>query len=112
MEQKADLHFVEPLLKMLKRLNKNKECVCPGCNEPPIDSHIISESVLKLLATQGKVLTWEHSEDEIVLNTIRGHAWEHIHKEPKPASIKKDVTYPIFCKEHDRSIFEMLENPE
>ena len=112
MEQKADLHFVQPLLKMLKQLNRNKECVCPSCSELPIGSHIIAESVLKLLAPQGEVLTWERSEDEIVLSTIRGHAWDHIHKKPKQVSIKKGVTYPIFCDEHDGTIFEALENPE
>lgn len=108
MEQKADLHFVQPLLKMLKQLNRNKECVCPSCSELPIGSHIIAESVLKLLAPQGEVLTWERSEDEIVLSTIRGHAWDHIHKKPKQVSIKKGVTYPIFCGEHDGTIFEAL----
>lgn len=112
MEQKADFQFVEPLLKTLKRLNKNNKCVCPGCSEPPIGSHIIAESVLKLLADQGEVLTWERSEEEIVLSSIRGHAWDHIHQEPKRVSIKKGVTYPIFCDEHDGPIFEALENPE
>jgi hypothetical protein len=112
MEQKADLQFVEPLLQTLKQLNTNNECVCPGCSEPSIGSHIIAESVLKLLADQGQVLTWERTEAEIVVSTVRGHAWDHIHQEPKRVSIKKGVTYPIFCDEHDSSIFEMLENPE
>jgi L-rhamnose mutarotase len=111
MEQKADLHFVQPLLKMLKQFNSNKQCVCPSCSEPPIGSHVIAESVLKLLATQGEVLTWERSEDEIVVDTIRGDAWDHIHKEPKRVGIKNNVTYPIFCDKHDNNIFEALEKP-
>ncbi|HYU74246.1 MAG TPA: hypothetical protein VEL31_16365, partial [Ktedonobacteraceae bacterium] len=89
MEQtKADLQFVEPFRKKLKQLNKNTQCVYPGCKKKPIGSHVIAESVLKLLADQSKVLTWEHSEDEIIVNAIRGHEWEHVYKQPKSVGIE------------------------
>jgi len=53
MEQKADLQSVEPFRKKLKQLNKNNQCVYPGCKKRPIGSHVIAESVLKLIADKG-----------------------------------------------------------
>jgi len=112
MESKSDLQFVETLRKKMKSFNKNDECICHGCKKEPIRSHIIPESVLELLAdVEGKVLTWERSDEEIIVNTLRGHEWDHIYKQPKKVHIGKNVTYPIFCNEHDNDIFEALEKP-
>ena len=111
MEQKTGLQFVEPFRKELKRLNKNNQCVYPGCKKKPIGSHVIAESVLKLIADKSKVLTWERSDEEILVNTIRGHEWDHIHKQPKSVGIETEVTYPIFCCQHDNDVFEVLEKP-
>jgi hypothetical protein len=108
---RADLQFVEPFRKKLKQLNKNKQCVYPGCKNIPIGSHVITESVLKLLADKSKVLTWEHSEDEIIVNAIHGHEWDHVYKQPKSVGIETEVTYPIFCSEHDNDVFKALEKP-
>src|SRR5579859_6651382 len=111
MEQKADLQFVEPLRKKLKKLSRNSQCIYPGCEEEPISSHIIAESVLKLLADQGNVLTMERSDDDLIVNAIRGQKWEHAYKQPKSIGIGKQATYPIFCSRHDNTLFEPLEQP-
>jgi hypothetical protein len=111
MEQKADLQFVETFRKKLKQLNKNNQCVYPGCKNKPIGSHVIAESVLKLLADKSKVLTWERSDDEIIVNAIRRHEWDQVYKQPKSVGIETEVTYPIFCCEHDNDVFEALEKP-
>ena len=111
MEQKAELQFVETFRKKLKQLNKNNQCVYPGCKKKPIGSHVIAESVLKLLADNGKVLTWERSDDEIIVNAIRRYEWDQVYKQPKSVGIETEVTYPIFCCEHDNDVFAALEKP-
>lgn len=111
MDSKADLQFVQPLLKKLRNFQNNSRCLYPGCGERPIGSHIIAESTLELLADEeGKVLTWEATDNSVVVNTIQGHEWERIYQQPRRVGIRQEVTYPIFCQEHDNGIFAELEN--
>jgi len=108
----TDLQFVEPLRKKIQSLNKNRQCVVPGCKQKPAHSHVIPESILALLGNeQGKVLTWEYSDEEILINQIRGGTWDQLFQEPKRIGISRDATYPIFCSPHDNGIFIPLEKP-
>jgi hypothetical protein len=108
----TDLQFVEPLRQHIQSLNKNKQCIVPECKQKPAHSHIIPESVLALLGDeQGKVLTWEYSDEEILINHIRGATWEQLFQQPKRRGISRDATYPIFCSSHDNGIFISLEKP-
>lgn len=93
-------------------MNKNRQCVFPECKQKPANSHIIPESVLALLGDkQGKVLTWEYSDEEILINQIRGATWDQLFQQPKRIGIGKDTTYQIFCSSHDNGIFIPLEKP-
>lgn len=108
----TDLQFVEPLRKKIQGLNRNKRCIVHGCKEKPAHSHVIPESILRLLSDQqGKILTWEYSDEEILINLIRGKTWNQLFQEPKRIGVNKDATYPIFCETHDNSIFAPLEKP-
>ena len=111
MDSKSDKQFVEPLLKLLRKFQNNTRCLYPGCQKRPIGSHVIAESVLELLADEeGKVLTWEASDNDIVENTLQGHEWERVYRKPRRVGIRQEVTYPIFCREHDNGIFAELED--
>jgi hypothetical protein len=111
MESKPEKQFIEPLLKLLRKFQNNTRCLYPGCQKRPIGSHLIAESVLEQLADEeGKVLTWEASDNDIVENTLQGYEWERVYKQPKRVGIRREVTYPIFCREHDNGIFTALED--
>ena len=83
MEQNSDLRNIETLRKTLRQLNSNRECVYPSCTQKPCKSHVIAESVLKLLTDSGAVLTSERSEDDIIVNSIRERPWDQVYKEPE-----------------------------
>ena len=111
MGTKSDKQFVEPLLKILRKFQNNNRCLYPGCSKEPIGSHVIAESVLEQLAdNEGKVLTWNVSDNDIVVNTLQGHEWDRVYKQPRRVGIRQEVTYPIFCGEHDNGIFAELED--
>jgi hypothetical protein len=110
--EKADRQYLEPLRKQIQAFNRNKQCIFHKCKNKPDGCHVISESILGLLQdAEGKVLTWERSDEEIFVNFIRGYSWDHIYQKPKRISIGKDATYPIFCNTHDNGIFAPLEKP-
>lgn len=110
---KADMQFVQPLLKKLRSFQNNSRCLYPGCERRPIGSHVIARSALELLADEeGKVLTWEATDNSIVENTIQGHEWGRVYQQPRRVGIRQEVTYPIFCQEHDNGIFAELENTD
>src|SRR5439155_877893 len=72
---------------------------------------VIAESVLERLADkEGKVLTWEASYHDVVVNTLQGHEWDRVYQQPKRVGIRQEVTYPIFCREHENGIFSALED--
>ena len=103
--------FKSIFLRTLKKMDRNNQCLYPGCKRKPIDSHIIAKAVLKRIAHNGKVLTWNWYEEDIANINPNDQDWERIFTEPKEAGIGKDVTYPIFCHTHDNNIFRVLENP-
>jgi hypothetical protein len=95
----------------MRTFNGNHHCLYPNCKQKPIRSHIIAESVLEQLADQeGKVLTWNPTDHDIVISTIRGHEWDYVYKHPRKVGIRQEVTYPIFCDEHDNDVFAALED--
>src|SRR5438128_9422146 len=109
MRQQSDRRFIGVLLKILRKLNKNDQCLCPKCKEKPINSHVIAESVLERLAHKGKVLRWAPSDTDIVRNDSSDQELERIYDEPKLAGIREEVNYPLFCQPHDNQVFEPLE---
>ncbi len=111
MDRRAYGQFKGMLLRTLKKMDTNNQCLYPGCKKKPIDSHVIAESVLERIAHNGKVLTWNWYEEDIANSDRNDQGWERIYAEPKEAGIRKDVTYPIFCCMHDNDIFQALENP-
>jgi len=107
----TDLQFIEPFLKKMREFNRNHQCLYPNCKWRPVGSHIIAESILERLANQeGKVLTWDPTDHDVIINAVHGHQWDDIYKQPKKVGIRQDVTYPIFCKEHDNDVFAALED--
>lgn len=80
--------------------HRTKTCFIVGCEEKPIRSHSIAESrLLKRISSNGNVLhmsfqaSAESGEAEIV-----------------PVGKAKATTFPGLCKEHDREIFECIDN--
>ena len=67
------------------QLNTNHQRIYPGCTNKPIGSHAVAELVLFLLLAneERKVLTWEHSDIDVVVDTIRLHEWDHLHSTTK-----------------------------
>ena len=109
MESKSDKQFVEPLLTTLRKFQNNNRCLYPGCPKKPIGSHIIAESILEQLAdNEGKVLTWDVSDNDIVVNTLQGHEWDHVYKQPRRVDIRQEVTYPIWWSQKSRQF--LVEN--
>lgn len=111
MDQRTYGQWKGVLLDTLKKLDRNNQCVYPDCKKKPIASHIIAESALKRIAHDGKILTWNWYEEDIVHSDPHDQDWERIYVEPKEVFIGKDVTYPIFCATHDNDTFRSLENP-
>jgi len=68
---------------------RNSKCLFLECNEKAINSHIISKGVLKRIAKNGHV-NW-------------------LFKNKSQSSIAQTYTFPAFCSEHDRCLFEEID---
>ena len=90
---------------------KNTTCLYPGCGEKPIGSHIIPERILKLIADKSEVLTWNPSFTSIRKNLEAGLTVEQLYLEPTAVGLNT-VTYPLFCGNHDSTVFAPLEKVE
>lgn len=91
----------------------NDACLYDNCPNAPAKSHVISRQTLKMIADDnGKVLTWHPSVDEMIGNHYKGRKMEEIYKEPTFVSLREKgrVTRPLFCPQHDKSIFCELED--
>ena len=101
--------FIGPHLKTMKRLTQNNQCLITGCTGRPIGSHVIAESVLERIAEKGHVLTWNPDDADIAKNARLGLEQEAVYHQPESVGIQSDVTYPLFCEEHDGPFFRELE---
>jgi hypothetical protein len=93
----------------MKRLTQNNQCLITGCTGKLIGSHVIAESVLERIAEKGHVLTWDPEDADIAKNARLGLDQETVYQQPTCVGIRSDVTYPLFCDEHDGSFFRELE---
>lgn len=90
------------LLRIVKNAKLKGRCSYDNCQENPINSHSISKSLLKLIAKEGKVITFEN-------NFFKVGSSEGTIKE-KVQGISKATTFPGFCNSHDNIIFEEIDN--
>ncbi len=95
MDRRAYGQFKDIFLRTLKKLDMNNQCLYPDCKGKPIGSHIIAKSVLKRIAHNGKVLTWNWYEEDIANSDPNDQDWERIYAKPKEAGIRKDDAIPI-----------------
>lgn len=106
---------IKELEDLQKKLSKNVTCLYPNCSNRPIRSHIVAEKTLRLIAEKGHVLSW--NKNLSLWNMARimdaGLPLEQFDLEPTLVGIEdKKVTRPLFCDEHDNSIFAPLEKKE
>lgn len=111
MEQLSYGQFIGSHLKTMKRLTKNDQCLVTECISPPIHSHVIAEAVLERIAEKGFVLTWNPSDAKIAKNAQLGLEQALVYQQPIRVGIRNDVTYPLFCRQHDGPFFRKLEYP-
>lgn len=90
---------------------RNDTCLYSGCKEKPINSHVISEKTLKLIAEAGAVLTWDLSYHSLIKHIEAGLPSEQFLYKPTSVGIQQadKVTCPLFCGQHDCSVFIPLE---
>src|SRR2546421_12605587 len=90
---------------------RNGTCLYPGCKKKPINSHVVAEKTLKLIAENSTVLTWNLSEDTQVKRLKAHLPLKQFYFEPTAVGVgqKSKVTCPLFCKVHDGPIFAPLE---
>ncbi|UMQ41987.1 hypothetical protein MKS83_21745 [Chryseobacterium sp. Y16C] len=78
-----------------------KKCYFPGCNEQPINSHILQKNgILNQIATNNHI--WEYK-----INQFK--------KEPfyfDKTGINEIYSFDCFCKEHDDKLFEKIEKKQ
>lgn len=99
----------------IKKAHKNGTCLYPGCTEKPIGSHVIARKTLRLIAENGKVLTWNMPNAYSMFNQFKaGKPMKDLTLAPEPVGINdiRKVTHPIFCHDHDDSIFAPIEKDE
>jgi hypothetical protein len=108
-QMKAENEFIDLFLKATKPPKRGK-CLYPGCTDPAINSHAIAESILRRIAPQGTVLIWDPEPHTWVENARSGEDVERIYDKPRKIEIGKKATWPLFCKDHDHSVFRPLED--
>jgi hypothetical protein len=99
----------------IKKAHKNGTCLYPGCTEKPIGSHVIARKTLRLIAENSKVLTWNMPDAWAMYRQLEaGKPLEELSLELEYVGIldKREVTHPIFCHDHDESIFAPVEKDE
>jgi len=109
LEEQSYTQFIGPHLKTMQQLTQNKECLVTGCTQTPIGSHVIAESILDRFDEQGMVFAWEPLNGKIARNAFLGHDQLEIYQQPRLVGIRRDVTYPLFCGDHDAKPFTELE---
>ena len=99
--QKEALRIMGQIYKNVR--NKSWPCMCCGCNDSAINSHLLMRNgILNYVVEDGH------------LYELRSDAPEAFKKEKLPISFKKvginqSISFPLFCNEHDTSIFLEIE---
>jgi hypothetical protein len=106
-----DQRIIGELLEAFRK--RNGTCLYPGCNKKPINSHVVSEKTLRLIAenTTNTILTWNLPDDTMVKRLKARLPLEQFYFEPTPVGVgqKSKVTCPLFCEDHDGPVFAPLE---
>ena len=115
MQRQIDWKLVDKFEDAIKKAHKNGTCLYPGCTEKPISSHVIARKTLRLIAEDGKVLTWNMPNAYSMFNQFKaGKPMKDLALVPEPVGIHdvRKVTHPIFCHDHDHRIFASIEKDE
>lgn len=100
--QKEALRIMGKIYKNVQ--NKPWTCMCSGCDSPAINSHLLMRNgILNYVVEDGH------------LSELRSDAPEAFQKEQLPVSFKKvginqSISFPLFCNEHDTSVFREIED--
>jgi hypothetical protein len=83
----------------LERYNRQKKrsCFYPGCNNPTINSHAISQHVLSRIAEKGHV------------RMLRHHPYKSF--EFASVGIREATIFSGFCAQHDTALFKDIDKP-
>lgn len=96
-------------LRIIGKIHKNVQkkswpCMCTGCDKPAINSHLLMRNgILNYVVEDGH------------LYELRSDSPEAFRKEKLPISFKKvginqSISFPLFCNEHDTSLFKEIED--
>lgn len=110
-----DWKLVEAFEVAIVKAHKNGTCLYPGCTEKPIGSHVIARKTLRLIAENSKVLTWNMPHAPTMFKQFKaGKPMKDLTLVPKLVGINdiRNVTYPLFCHDHDDRIFAPIEKDE
>ncbi len=108
---------IQNLENVIRRAHRNAICFFPGCDGRPIGSHIIARKTLELIADQSHVLTWltqQVTAWDMRRSTNAGRPLEQLFENPVRVGIgdRNRVTEPLFCRDHDKTVFAPLEDSE
>lgn len=99
--QKESLRIIGTIYRNVR--NKSWTCMCSDCSLPAINSHLLMRNgILNYVVEEGH------------LYELRSEAPEAFKKEKLPISFKKvginrSISFPLFCNEHDTSVFIEIE---
>lgn len=80
---------------------RNRQCMCPGCSENAINSHLLQRNgVLNHVAEDGHV--YELSKSNYYNNSTNGISFRRI-------GINNAHSYHLFCFNHDTTLFKPIE---
>ena len=108
---------IQTLENVIRRSHRNANCFFPGCDSRPIGSHVIARKTLQLIADQSHVLTWltqQVTAWDMLKSINAGRSLEQLFENPVRVGIRNSnkVTEPLFCREHDKTVFAPLEDKE
>jgi hypothetical protein len=111
----VDWKLIGAFADAIEKAHRNGTCLYSGCTDKPIGSHVIARKTLKLIAENSKVLTWNMPNTYSMFNQFKaGKPMKDLTLVPEPVGIHdiRKVTHPIFCHDHDESIFAPIEKDE
>jgi hypothetical protein len=108
---------IQNLENVIRRVHRNAICFFPGCDRRPIGSHIIARKTLELIADQSHVLTWlpqQITAWDMLSSMNAGQPLERLYENLVRVGIgdRNRVTEPLFCRDHDNTVFAPLEDSE
>jgi hypothetical protein len=117
MNQHVDWKRLQNVEDVIRGGRRNTSCLFSGCGGRPIGSHVIARKMLELIADEGHVLTWlprQITAWDMMRSIREGRSIEQLYEDPIRVGIgdRNRVTEPLFCSDHDTSIFAPLERED